>query len=90
MNGTGLTVGRGAISRPSTRWEGEMALFLSTVTNKVDKKGRVESPRVQQSSDSIFERAALAAVRQWRFEPGRRKGEPVRSRKRVTITFPKG
>lgn len=44
MNGTGLTVGRGAISRPSTRWEGEMALFLSTVTNKVDKKGRVSVP----------------------------------------------
>lgn len=56
----------------------------------VDARGRVEEPRVQRSSDPMFERAALAAVRQWRFEPGRRAGEPVRFRMRVPITFPEG
>jgi protein TonB len=56
----------------------------------VDQRGRVEQASVQSSSDPVFEAPALAAVRQWRFEPGRRSGEPVRFRMRVTITFPKG
>ena len=56
----------------------------------VNQKGRVEKPIVQSSSDPVFERAALAAVKQWKFEPGKRKGTSVRFRMRVPITFPKG
>ncbi len=56
----------------------------------VDQRGRVENPIVQTASDPAFEAAALAAVRQWKFEPGKRNGEPVRFRMRVPITFPKG
>jgi protein TonB len=56
----------------------------------VDENGRVVQPSVQRSSDRIFESAALAAVKQWRFEPGKRNGQPVRFRMRVPITFPKG
>jgi len=55
----------------------------------VDASGRVVSPKVQQSTDPALERAALAAIKQWRFEPGKRKGEPVRFRMRQPITFPK-
>ncbi len=54
----------------------------------VDASGRVESPLVQSSTDPAFERAALSAVKQWKFEPGRREGQPVRFRMRVPITFP--
>ena len=36
------------------------------------------------------ERPALAAVKKWKFEPGKKGGEPVRFRMRVPITFPKG
>jgi protein TonB len=50
--------------------------------------GRVESPLVQKSTDAMFERSALAAVKQWRFEPGKKNGEAVRFRMRVPITFP--
>ena len=56
----------------------------------VNERGRVENPIVQSSSDPIFERPALAAVKQWRFEPGKRSGEPVQFRMRVPITFAKG
>jgi periplasmic protein TonB len=56
----------------------------------VDERGRVENPIVQQSSDPVFEQPALAAVKQWKFEPGKRNGQPVRFRMRVPITFPKG
>lgn len=56
----------------------------------VDEEGRVQNPQIQQSDDPVFERPALTAVKQWRFEPGRRDGEPVRTRMRIPITFPEG
>ncbi len=56
----------------------------------VNDRGRVEQPTVQESTDPIFERPALNAVKQWKFEPGKRNGKPVRFRMRVPVTFPKG
>jgi len=56
----------------------------------VDERGAVESPIVQDSTDPVFDAPALAAVKQWRFEPGKRDGQPVRFRMRVPITFAKG
>lgn len=55
----------------------------------VDEDGRVTRPKVQKSTDPIFERPALNAVKQWKFEPGKRKGQPVSFRMRVPISFPK-
>lgn len=56
----------------------------------VDVSGRVVGPKVDKSSDPAFERPALEAVSQWRFEPGTRKGEKVPFRMRVPITFNAG
>ncbi len=56
----------------------------------VDQNGRVQNPIVQKSSDPIFEKAALSAVKKWKFEPGKRNGQSVRFRMRVPFTFPKG
>lgn len=53
----------------------------------VDQDGRVQNPMVQSASDPVFERPALAAIKQWKFEPGKRNGKPVRFRMRVPITF---
>ncbi|MBI1368386.1 MAG: TonB family protein [Planctomycetes bacterium] len=55
----------------------------------VDASGRVQNPIVQKSSDPVFDQPALNAVKQWKFEPGKRNGESVRFRMRVPITFPK-
>ena len=55
----------------------------------VDQRGRVQNPVVQSAPDPAFERPALDAIKKWRFEPGKRKGEPVSFRLRVPITFPK-
>jgi protein TonB len=55
----------------------------------VDQAGRVESPIVQKSTNALFEPAALQAVKRWRFEPGKRNGQPVVFRMRVPITFKK-
>jgi len=54
----------------------------------VDQDGRVADPAVQKSTDPVFERPALSAVKQWKFEPGKRNGQAVRFRMRVPITFP--
>ncbi len=56
----------------------------------VDRQGKVVSPRVERSSDPAFEKVALEAVRQWRFEPGTRKGEKVQFKMRVPISFNAG
>lgn len=56
----------------------------------VDQQGRVENPIVQSSTDPVFVGPALAAVKQWKFEPGKRNGQAVRFRMRVPITFPAG
>lgn len=56
----------------------------------VDKNGRVADARVQNPTHPALNRAALNAVRQWRFEPGMKAGEAVRFRMRVPVTFPEG
>lgn len=53
----------------------------------VDQQGRVESPIVQSASDPAFEAPVLAAIRQWKFEPGKRGGKPVRFRMRQPFSF---
>ncbi len=56
----------------------------------VNERGRVEQPRVRSSTDPVFEKPAVSAVKRWIFEPGKRGGKPVRFRMLVPITFPRG
>lgn len=53
----------------------------------VDTDGKVINPKVDKATDPAFERSALEAVSQWRFEPGTRNGEEVQFKMRVPITF---
>lgn len=55
----------------------------------VDKTGRARDLKVQKSTHPAFNNPALKAVKQWKFEPGKRKGKPVQFRMRVPITFKK-
>lgn len=54
----------------------------------VDADGKVAEPRVEKANDPGFEKAALDAVRRWRFEPGVRGGKRVACKMRVSIRFP--
>lgn len=56
---------------------------LCTIT----EAGRVENPVIQSSDHPSFERAALDAIRKWKFEPGRRGGKPVSFRIRQKMSF---
>jgi protein TonB len=58
-----------------------------TVLFIVDQTGRVQNPTVQSASDPAFEAAVLQALKQWKFEPGKRGGEAVRFRMRQPFTF---
>lgn len=60
------------------------------VTFVVDHGGRVTNPKVKNSTDRRFEAPALEAVRQWKFEPGRRNGEKVQFKMGIPITFNAG
>ena len=56
----------------------------------VDEQGRVVNPKIQQSPNPVYDNAALAAIKQWRFEPGKRNGAAVKFRVRQPMTFPAG
>lgn len=54
----------------------------------VDTEGKVQSPRVEKSSHPAFEKPALEAVKQWKFEPAVKGGQRVGCKMRVPIRFP--
>jgi protein TonB len=58
-----------------------------TLVFALDEEGRVEDPRVESSSRPEFEKAALEAIRKWRFRPGMREGQAVRSFVRIPMRF---
>ncbi len=61
-----------------------------TVTFRVDTSGRVIDASVERATDAAFEKAALEAVRRWKFEPGKRKGKKVPFKLRIPISFSAG
>ena len=53
----------------------------------VDTEGRVAKAEVSESGGADMDDAALTAVRQWKFHPALRAGQPVASRIRVPFHF---
>ena len=51
----------------------------------VDENGRVQDPKVQRTTNPSFDRSALAAIKQWKFEPARFESCGIKSPK--TIIF---
>jgi protein TonB len=58
-----------------------------TVVCILDEAGRVEEPRVENSSRPEFEKPALEAIRKWRFRPGMKDGQAVRTYIRIPLRF---
>jgi protein TonB len=53
----------------------------------VDATGKVTDPRVEKSDHPAFDKPALAAVRQWKFEPAVKGGKRVPCKMRQPIRF---
>ncbi len=64
------------------RVEGAVTLALV-----LDDAGRVQDLRVESSTHKEFEAAALEAVRRWKFKPGQKDGQSVRTFLRQTLRF---
>ena len=60
----------------------------ATVVFVLGIDGKVEDAAIHDSSDPAFDTAVLDAVNQWKFEPAKRDGKPVRVRIRVPISLP--
>jgi protein TonB len=60
---------------------------LVTLMFVLGEDGRVEDPRVENSSRPEFEKPALEAIRKWRFRPGMKDGQPVRTYVRIPMRF---
>jgi protein TonB len=58
-----------------------------TIVFVLDESGRVEDPRIETSSRNEFEKPALEAVRRWKFRPGMKDGNAVRTYMRLPIRF---
>ena len=58
-----------------------------TVICILGEDGRVEEPRVENSSRPEFEKPALDAIRKWRFHPGMKNGQAVRTYIRIPMRF---
>jgi protein TonB len=53
----------------------------------VSSKGRACGPQVKQSPGPEFERAALAAIRDWKWKPATKSGTPIAVRITVEMSF---
>ncbi|MFN0008217.1 MAG: energy transducer TonB [Planctomycetota bacterium] len=53
----------------------------------VDPDGKVVRPQVEKSTHAAFEKPALDAVKQWKFEPAVKGGQRVHCKMRVPIRF---
>lgn len=58
-----------------------------TLVFVLDEKGRVEEPRVENATRPEFEKPALEAIRKWRFSPGMKDGQAVRTYIRLPMRF---
>jgi periplasmic protein TonB len=58
-----------------------------TIVFLLTEEGRVDSPKVETSTRPEFEKPALDAISRWRFRPGMKDGEAVRTYIRVPIRF---
>ena len=67
---------------------GKRALeVVVSVVFVVDQTGKVTNPRVEKSTDPVFEKPAVDAVKQWKFEPAIKAGQRVSCKMRVPIRF---
>jgi protein TonB len=58
-----------------------------TIAFLITEDGRVEDPRVENSTRPEFERPALDAIRKWRYRPGMKDGQAVRTYAKQPFRF---
>src|SRR5262245_5911164 len=89
MGGVGQEPGPGYPGAPlfPAGMGGKKVEGVVTVIFVVDANGKVSAPRVESSTHPAFEKPALDAVRQWRFEAAVKGGQRVPCKMRLPIRF---
>lgn len=73
---------------PPSEMRGKKVEGVVTVIFVVDATGKVTEPRVEKSSNPAYDKPALQAIKQWKFEPAVRGGKRVPCKARQTFRFP--
>ena len=60
---------------------------LVAVVIVIDEKGSIMSSSIAKSSNPEFEKPALDAVKNWKFKPAKKDGNPVKVRVTVPLRF---
>jgi TonB family protein len=63
---------------------------IVAVTVVVDEQGSVVEATVTKSTRTEFEASAIEAIRQWKFQPAQRGGQPVKARIQIPLHFSSG
>ncbi len=77
-----------ASPRQPTEMRGKKIEGAVTVIFIVDATGKVTNARVEKSNHPAFDKPALEAIRQWKFEPALRGGARVNCSMRQPFRFP--
>lgn len=70
---------------PELKREGAMGVVHVKCT--IDVQGNVIDPEVEKSTNPGFDKAAIDAVKKWKFKPAKQDGEPVAKRVSIPIKF---
>jgi len=60
---------------------------LVVVRCTIDTQGNVVDPEVEKSSNGGFDKAAVEALKKWRFKPAKQDGAPVAIKVSIPIKF---
>jgi TonB family protein len=64
-----------------------VAEFRGAIEIDIDERGDVTSAQIVRSIHPMYDPMLLAATRDWKYQPARRLGKPVKTRKRVDIVL---
>lgn len=60
---------------------------LVMVNCQIDREGHVQDPKVIKATNEAFSEPAVEAVKQWKFKPAHRDGNPVAVRVTIPMKF---
>lgn len=63
------------------------AMGIVVVKCTIDPQGNVVDPEVEKSTNAGFDKAALTAVKKWKFKPARQDGNPIAKKVSIPIKF---
>ena len=63
------------------------ATGTTILTLEISPKGKPENVEVSKSLEVEFDQAAIAAIKQWEFNPATKDGQPVRVKATIEVNF---